>query len=81
MTYRPSLEWPQPSALIKPLNTNAQQGSWGMRFSLASPEAAFKPMEILAVLPALISGDVPETPARLATALNQSNVRKWKARR
>ena len=30
----------------------------GMRFSIASPETAFKPMEIVAVLPALISGNV-----------------------
>lgn len=32
--------------------------SAGMRFSIASPETAFKLMEILAVLPALISGNL-----------------------
>jgi len=70
MTYRPPLEWLQPSALIKPLKTtrsniisnrdacpeHAQQRSWDMRLSIASPETAFKPMEIVAVLP--ISGNV-----------------------
>lgn len=70
MTYRPPLEWPQPSALIKPLNTNAQQRSWDMRFSIASPEIAFKLMEIFALLPAQISGTVRETPARLAAELS-----------